>query len=202
MIVKKLDYFLFQTLLLEFLVIISVFLLLKLIWFQTRKKRQQNRKFFSEIDDFDQNGFIGGAVNNGKKTGVVSSGPVDRECTVNNTVSNLTTNEKTVNAQTLEKSLKDRVDREMDNIVDTVADRIQNKSLAANDIIITPRIHFAIRSINAYSGRDTGSVTASSERGQHIENTASFENVSDRINTFNELNAIDETRRNISDDVG
>ena len=141
-------------------------------------------------------------MNNGKKTGVVSSGPVDREYTVNNTVSNLTTNEKTVNAQTLEKGLTDRVDREMHNIVDTVADRIQNKILAANDIIITPRIHFAITSINASSGRDTGSVTASSERGQHIGNTAPFENVSDRNNTFHELNAIDETRRNIPDKVG
>ena len=52
----------------------------------------------------------------------------------------------------------------MSNIVDTVEDRIQNANLTAIDNIVAPKIELAIRSINASSGRDTTSVSASSER--------------------------------------
>ena len=71
----------------------------------------------------------------------------------------------------------------------------------AIDKYITPRIDLAVRSKNVSSGRDAASVTPNSEGGEHTRITASFENVSDRDNTFHELPSIDETRGNISDEV-
>ena len=66
----------------------------------------------------------------------------------------------------------------MSNIVDTVEDRIQNAILTTIDNIVTPKIELAISSINASSGRDATSVSASSERREHVGIKASFENAS------------------------
>ena len=81
----------------------------------------------------------------------------------------------------------------MINIFDTIEDRIQNAILTAIDSIFAPKIELAIMSMNASSGRDATSVTARSERGEHIGITALFENVSKRNNTLHVLNVIDET---------
>ena len=89
----------------------------------------------------------------------------------------------------------------MGNIVDTVEDKIQNAILTAIDSNITPRIELAIKSINASSGRDATSVIANSERGEHIEISAPFENVSGRNNTLHEFNTNDQTRNGIPDEV-
>ena len=89
----------------------------------------------------------------------------------------------------------------MGNIVVTVGNRIQYAVLTAINSIITPRIELAVRSISASSGRDAASVTANSELGERVGIIASFENVSERNNTFHELNTNDETRVNIADEV-
>ena len=89
----------------------------------------------------------------------------------------------------------------MGNINDTVEDKIQNVILAALNSIITPLIEFAIRSINASSGRDASRVMTSSERGEHIGITASLENVPERNKTLHVLTTIDETRNIIPDKV-
>ena len=88
----------------------------------------------------------------------------------------------------------------MSNIVDTVEDRIQNAILTAIDNILAPKIELAIRSINASSGRDVTSVTASSERGERVGIDASFENASEN-NILRVSNVNDETRQNIPDEV-
>ena len=98
-----------------------------------------------------------------------------------------------MNVQTLKLCFNEWIDREMCNIADKVEDRIQNAISIAIDDIITPRIELAVRSINAPSRRDAASVSANSERGECIGITASFEYVSERDNTFIELNGNDET---------
>ena len=85
----------------------------------------------------------------------------------------------------------------MVNFVDTVKDRIQNATLTSIDIIIAPKIELAIRSINASSGQSVTSVTANSERGEHMGITAPFKYVSERINTLHVVNTNDETRNKI-----
>ena len=95
--------------------------------------------------------------------------------------------------KTLERFCTERIDREMSYFVDTVEDKIQNTILPAIDSIVAPRIKLAIGLIDASSGRDATSVTANSERGEHIGITAPSENVSEKKITLHVLNLNDET---------
>ena len=99
--------------------------------------------------------------------------------------------------KTLESCFDKRTDREMRNIVHMVEDRIQNAILTTIDSIVTPKIELAIRSINASSGQDGTSVTANSERGEHIRITAPFENASGNNNVSHISNVNDETRNKV-----
>ena len=101
----------------------------------------------------------------------------------------------------LERCFNERVDREMSNIVDTVEDRTHNAVLAAYDNTVTHKVELAIRSINASSGRDATSVSANSERWEHVGINASFENASENNNTLGVSNVNDETRHDIQDEV-
>ena len=154
----------------------------------TRKKRQSNKKLFSQVDDFDQDIIVGSTVSDRQENATVNEGSGDQYFTIGNLENNSTANEYVVKVKTLERYFNEKIDREMSNIVDTVEDRIQNAILTAIDSIVAPKIELAIRSINASSGRDVTSVTANSERGEHIGITAPFENVSERNNTLHVLN--------------
>ena len=79
---------------------------------------------------------------------------------------------------------------------DTVEDRNQKAILTKIVNFITPRDEVAVGSRNATSGRDAAINTASSECGEQIEKTASFENASERDNTLHEVNTNDEIREN------
>ena len=106
-----------------------------------------------------------------------------------------------MSVKTLEKCFKERIDREMSNIVDTVGDRIQNAIFTAIENIVAPKIELAIRSINASSGRDATSVSANSERREQVGISTSFENASGNNDTLGVSNVNDEARQNIPDEV-
>ena len=89
----------------------------------------------------------------------------------------------------------------MNNIIDTVEDRIQNAILTAIDNIVAPKIELAIRSINASSGRDVTSVSANSERKKRVGIGPPFENASGNNDGLDASNVNDETRHNIPDEV-
>ena len=99
-----------------------------------------------------------------------------------------------VKVKALERCFIERIDREMSNIVDTVNDRIQNAILTAVVNIVAPKIELAIRSLNASSGRDVTSVTANSERGEHVGINAPFEKASENNNILHISNVNVETR--------
>ena len=164
----------------------------------TSKKRQSNRRLLSQLDDFHQDIVIGISASEGQGSTVVNEVSSDRKFTVGNSNNNLMTNESTVNVKSMEWCFKERIDREMSNIADTVEDRIQNAILNAFDSFVAPKIELAIRSINASSGRGLTSVAAKSERAEHVENNAFFENASGNNNVLNEN---DETRNNIPHEV-
>ena len=166
----------------------------------TRKKRQSSRKLLSQLDDFDQDVIIGNTSSE-RENVLVNKGTNDRDFTVSNSSDNTAVNESAVNVKTLERCFNGRIDREMSNIVDTVEDRIQNAILTAIENIVTPKIELAIRSMNASSGRDVTSVTASSERGERVGVNTSLENASESNNTLRVPNVNDETRLNIPDEV-
>ena len=106
-----------------------------------------------------------------------------------------------MNVKTLERCFNERIDREMNNIVDTVEDRIQNEILTAIDNIVAPKIELAIRSISASSGRDVTSVSVNSERREHAGINSSFENASGNNATQVISKVNDETRRSITEEV-
>ena len=81
-----------------------------------------------------------------------------------------------------------------------VADKIQISVLSAIDNVI-PRIELAVKSVTASSGWVAASITAKSEHRGHTGINTFFESVSERIFTNHEINADDETRRNIPDEV-
>ena len=133
---------------------------------------------------------------------MVNQGTNDRDFTVGISSNSSLVNENAMNVKTLERCFNESIDREMSNIVDTVEDRIQNTILTAIDNIVAPKIELAIRSINASSGRDATSVSANSERKGHVGIITSFENASGNNNTLGVSIANEETRHNISDEVG
>ena len=167
----------------------------------TRKKRQSNKRLLSQLDDFEQDVFIGNTASKRQENVAVNEGTNDQEFTVGTSYDSSTVNGNAMSVRTLERCFNERIDREMNNIVDTVEDRIQNAILTAIDNIIVPKIELAIRSVNASSGRDVTSVTANSEREERVGINASFENASENNNTLRVPNVSDETRLNIPDEV-
>ena len=167
----------------------------------TRKKRQSSKRLLSQLDDFDQDMIIGNAVSERQENTVGNEGTNDRDFTVSNSGNSTAINESAVNVKTFERCFNERIDREMSNIVDTVEDRFHNSILAAIDNLVAPKIELAIRSINAYSGRDVTSVSVNSERRERVGINASFENASRNNDTLDVSNVNDETRHNIPDEV-
>ena len=167
----------------------------------TRKKRQSNKRLLSQLDDFDRDMIIGNAVSERQENAVVNEGTNDRDFTVGTSSNDPIVNANAMSVKTLERCFNERIDREMNNIVDTVEDRIQNAILTAIDNSVTPKIELAIRSINASSGRDVTSVSANSERRERVGINASFENASRNNDTLDISNVNDETRHNIPDEV-
>ena len=167
----------------------------------TRKKKQSNKKLVNQLDDFDQDIIIGNAASERQENTVVNEGTNDRDFTVGTSNDGSIVNRKAMSLKTLERCFNERIDREMSNIIDTVEDRIRNAILTAIDNSVTRKIELAIRSINASSGRDATSVSANSERREHVGINASFENASGNNDTLGDSNVNDETRQNIPDDV-
>ena len=169
--------------------------------FSNRKKRQSNRRFLSQIDDFDQDLIIGNTASGRQDNTVVNEGTNDQDFTVGTSSNDSIVNGNAMSVKTLEKCCNERIDREMSSIVDTAEDRIQNAILIAIDNIVTPEIELAIRSMNASSGRDATSVSASSERREHVRINAPFESASGNENALGVSNVNDETRHDIPDEV-
>ena len=167
----------------------------------TRKKKQSSRMLLSQLDDFDQDMIIGNAASERQENVVVNKGTNDQDFTISTSSNNTAVNESTVNVRTLERCFNERIDREMNHIIDTVEDRIQNAILTAIDNIVAPKIELAIRSVNVSSGRDVTSVVTNSERGEHVGIIASFKNASGNNNTLGVSNVNDETRHIIPDEV-
>ena len=167
----------------------------------TRKKKQSNRRLLSQLEDFDQNMIIGNAFSERQENIVVNGGTNDRVFTVGTSSNISVANGNAMIVKTLERCFNEKTDREMSNIVDTVEDRIQNAILTAIDNIVAPEIELAIRSINASAGRDATSVSADSERREHVGINTSFENASGNNNILGVSNVNDETRHNIADKV-
>ena len=144
---------------------------------------------------------IGNAASEGQENVVVNEGTNDQDFTVGTSNVSSIVDENALNVKILERCFSERIDREMNNFVETVEDRIQNAILTAIDNIVVPKIQLAIRSKNTSSGRNVTSVSANSERREHAGINAFFENASENNNKLNTTIENDETRQNIHDEV-
>ena len=144
---------------------------------------------------------IGNAISERQESAVVNEGTNDRDFTVGTSNNDSVINGNAMSVKTLERRFNERIDREMSNIIDTVEDRIQNAILTAIDKIVAPKIELAIRSKDASSGRDVTSVSANSERKEHVGIHAFFENASGNNSALGVSNVNDETRHSIPDEV-
>ena len=162
--------------------------------FSTRQKKQQNRRYLSQLDDFDQDVFIADGLSSGRQMVLANSSPVDRELTVKELDINPTTKEISVIVEILECCLADRIDKEKRKVVETVEKRIKKAILTATDYFITLPIELALKSINAFSGPDVANFRAKSKHAELIRITTCFEHLSDTNNTFHKLNVNYETR--------
>ena len=144
---------------------------------------------------------IGNAASERQENTVVNEGTIDRDFIVVTSNNDSVVNGSAKSVEILERCFNERIHREMNNIIDTVEDRIQNAILTAIDNIVAPKIKLAIRSINASSGRDVTSVSANSEHNEGVGLSASFKNASRNNDTLDVSNVNDETRHNISDEV-
>ena len=75
------------------------------------------------------------------------------------------------------------------------------KKSQSNRRLLSQLDELPIKSINASSGRDATSVSANSDRREHVGIKTFFENASGISNTLGVSNVIDETRNNIPDKV-
>ena len=144
---------------------------------------------------------IGNAASERQENVVVNEGTNDQDFTVGTSNVSSIVDENALKVKTLERCFNERIVRKMNNIVETVEDRIQNAILTAIDNIVAPKIELAIRSIKTSSGRDMTSVSANSERREYAGINAFFKNASENNNKLNTTNENDETRRNIHDEV-
>ena len=167
----------------------------------TPKRRQSNKRLLSQLNEFDQDMIIGKAASGRQENTVVNEGIDDRVFTIGTSKNNSVANGNAMSVNTLERCFNEMIDRKMSIIFDTVEDRIQNAILTAIGNIVAPKIRLAIRSINASSGRDATSVSANSERREHVGIITSFENASVNNDTLGVSNVNDETRQNIPDEV-
>ena len=167
----------------------------------TRKKRQSNKRLLCQLDDFDRDTIIGDTASERQENLVVNEGTSDRDFTVGTSYASSAVNGNVMSMKTLERCFNERIDKEMNNIVDTVEDRIQNGILTAIDSIVAPRIDLPIRSLNASSGRDVTSVSVNSESRERAGIDAPLKNASRNNDTPDVSNSNDETRHNIPDEV-
>ena len=65
----------------------------------TRKNRQSNRRLLSQLDDYDQDIFIGNAARERQENVIVNEGTNDRDFTVGTSCNSSATNENMVNVK-------------------------------------------------------------------------------------------------------
>ena len=106
----------------------------------TRKKRQLKRRLLSQLDYFEQDMIIGSAVGERQENTVVNESTNGQDFTVGTSNDSSIVNGNVMNVKNLERFFNERIDREMNNIIDTVEDWMQNAILTAIDNIVAPKI--------------------------------------------------------------
>ena len=120
----------------------------------TRKKRQPNRRFLSQLSESDTD-FITGPSNHETRTGSRGNA-ADGNISLNNASSPNQVSDPQVDMHTLEKDTISKVLSEVDIMMTAVETRVQDAVLTAKENLLIPRVEAAMMSIIASSGRWLG----------------------------------------------
>ena len=167
----------------------------------TRKKKQQNKRFFSQLSERDID-FMTGRSNEDEQT----ESRDDMTCrgTSSNNASNPTQiNYPEVDIYTLEENIVSKVRSVLDNVMTSVETRVQDALLTGIENLVIPRVEFDKKSANAPSERSVdGNVLEADQRDFLGKIEGLWMTASSRINSHTDLNRIDETRGNITVEEG
>ena len=165
----------------------------------TRKKKQQNKRFFSQLSErVTDFGLSNHDVQNENIDSVTHRG------TSSDNTNNVTqVNYPQVDMNTVEDNFVSKVRSEVDNVLTTVETRVQDAVLTAIENLVIPRVESAMKSTNEYSGRsfDSNALVAGlrifSGTVEGLQMTASS-----RISSRTDSNKIDETCGSITVEEG
>ena len=167
----------------------------------TRKKKQQSKKLFSQLNESDADLMIG-----------QSNHEVQTESRANAAHGNISLNDTNnptqvsgsqVDMHTLEKTIVNEVRSEVNSVMTTVETREQDAVLTAVEDLVILRVEQAMKSVNASTGRGVGSVVLNPDQRDFSRIIKGQQRtVSSRRNSHRDIIRIDETRGNIAVEGG
>ena len=104
----------------------------------TRKKRQQNKKIFSQLCESDIDFMIG--QNNLEAQTENRTNTVEQNVTSTKINSTTHINDSEVDVHTLEKNIVNKVRSDVDSVMTTVETRVQDGMLSATESLVFPRV--------------------------------------------------------------
>ena len=167
----------------------------------TRKKKQQNKKLFSQLSERDTD-FMIGQSNQGEQIKNRDS-MLRRGTSPDNASKPAQINYPQIDVHTLEENIVSKVRSEVDNVMTPVGTRVQDAVLTAIENLVIPRVELAMNSANARSERSADSNVLEPDQRDFLGDIKSLRmTASSRINSHMDLNRIDETRSNITVEEG
>ena len=167
----------------------------------TRKKRQQNKRLFSQLSEFDTK-FMVEQNNHESQTGNkvnVARGDIP----LNNANNPTQFSGSQVDMYRLEKNIVNDVRREVDSVMTTVEKRVHDAVLTAIESLVIPRIELAMKSVNASSVSGVDSVVLDPDPREFSAYIEGLQfTTSSRINLHTDFNRIEETHGNITVEGG
>ena len=166
-----------------------------------RKKKQQNKRVFSQLGEADTD-FMIGQTNHGVQI-ESRDNMADSGTSLDNADKPNQVNFPQADMHTLEENKVSKVRSDADSVMTTVENRVQDAVLNAVESLVVSRVELALKSANASSGRSVdGNVLEPDQRdlSGNIESLQMTD--SSRINSHRDLIKVDETPGNSAIEVG
>ena len=169
--------------------------------FCTRYKKQQNKRFLSQLSERDTDIMIGQS-NQDEET--ESRDNVTCRGSSSDNISNPTqVNYPQVDVHTLEEIIVSKVRGEVDNVMTSVETIVQHAVLTAIEILVIPIVELAMMSANALSGRSVHGNVLEPDQRDFLGNIEGLRMTgSSRMYSHTDLNRIDETHGYITVEEG
>ena len=163
----------------------------------TRKKKQQNKRLFSQLSERDTDFMIG---QSNQDVQINSRDIMICRGAYSNNASNPTQiNYPQLDVHTLEENIVNKVRSEVDILMTSVETRVQDAVLTAIEKSLIPRVKLAVRSANAPSERSVDCNVLEIDQRDFLGNIGGPRmTASSRTNSHRDFNRIDETPGNIT----